>query len=137
MVQNSTDAFNGLMKSLKWKEGDVILLPNTSYNSVRNTVEWLRECYNIEILKVKILLSYRLTLLSRISKLLSRFIKRLKIPSTVSLRKLDALLSITYHQCHQQSSRFMRSNSFSIKRTSTCSLMELMHLHKSISILRT
>lgn len=52
MVQNATDAFNGLMKSIHWKQGDVILLPNTAYASIRKTCEWLRDYYGIEILDV-------------------------------------------------------------------------------------
>ena len=47
MVQNATDAFNGLMKSLTWKEGDIILLPNIAYASIRKTCEWLRDKYKI------------------------------------------------------------------------------------------
>ena len=52
MVQNATDAFNGLMKSLDWKVGDIVLLPNTAYASIRKTVEWLRDKYGITILDV-------------------------------------------------------------------------------------
>jgi hypothetical protein len=40
------------MKSIHWKQGEVILLPNTAYASIRKTCEWLRDYYGIEILDV-------------------------------------------------------------------------------------
>ena len=52
IVQNATDAFNSFVKSLPWKAGDTIALPNTSYSCIRKTVEWLRDRYNIKILDV-------------------------------------------------------------------------------------
>jgi hypothetical protein len=41
-----------LAKSLSWKAGDTIALPNTAYASIRKTVEWLRDRYAIKILNV-------------------------------------------------------------------------------------
>jgi selenocysteine lyase/cysteine desulfurase len=38
LVQNSTDAINCLLKSLKWKAGDTIAIANTAYACVRKTV---------------------------------------------------------------------------------------------------
>lgn len=52
IVQNATDAFNALAKSLTWKAGETIVLPNTAYASIRKTVEWLRDRYGIKILNV-------------------------------------------------------------------------------------
>ena len=37
MVQNATDAYNCLVKSISWEEGDVIAIPNTAYACVRKT----------------------------------------------------------------------------------------------------
>lgn len=54
MAQNATDAFNGLVKSIHWKEDDVILLANTAYSSIRKTIEWLRDYWKIKILNVTI-----------------------------------------------------------------------------------
>ena len=47
MAQNATDAFNGLVKSIYWKEGDVVLLPNTAYTSIKKTLEWVRDYWKI------------------------------------------------------------------------------------------
>lgn len=41
-----------MAKSLSWKAGDTIALPNTAYASIRKTVEWLRDRYAIKILNV-------------------------------------------------------------------------------------
>lgn len=38
IVQNATDAFNCLAKSLPWKGGETIALPNTAYASIRKTI---------------------------------------------------------------------------------------------------
>lgn len=42
LIQNATDGINCLLKSLLWKNGDVILIPNTAYPCVRKTVEVLK-----------------------------------------------------------------------------------------------
>ena len=42
MVTNATDAINCLAKSLTGEEGDVVLIPNTAYASIRKTFYWLR-----------------------------------------------------------------------------------------------
>jgi selenocysteine lyase/cysteine desulfurase len=38
LVQNATDAFNCLAKSMVWKAGETIAIPNTAYACVRKTV---------------------------------------------------------------------------------------------------
>lgn len=38
MVENASDGFNGFVKSMKWKQGDVIVMPNTSYAMVKKTI---------------------------------------------------------------------------------------------------
>jgi hypothetical protein len=52
MVQNATDAINCLLKSLKWKAGDVVCIPNTAYACVRQTCNWIRDYYGVEIFNV-------------------------------------------------------------------------------------
>ena len=52
MVSNATDGINCLAKSMKWNEGDIVLLPNTAYPSIRKTFNWLREYFNITIVDV-------------------------------------------------------------------------------------
>jgi selenocysteine lyase/cysteine desulfurase len=52
LVQNATDAINCLLKSMKWKEGDTILLPNTAYASIRKTVTVIQARYNVTIIDV-------------------------------------------------------------------------------------
>ena len=47
MAQNATDAFNGLVKSIHWKQGDIVLLPNTAYISIRKTMEWIKDYWKI------------------------------------------------------------------------------------------
>ena len=42
IVQNATDAFNCLMKSMEWEEDDVVLLPNTAYAAIKKTVQFLQ-----------------------------------------------------------------------------------------------
>jgi len=54
LIQNATDGINCLLKSMSWKNGDAILIPNLAYPCVRNTVNVLRERYNIEIVDVLI-----------------------------------------------------------------------------------
>jgi selenocysteine lyase/cysteine desulfurase len=49
ITQNATDAFNSLMKSLEWKEGDIVLLPNIAYAAIRQTMNWIRDRYKIVI----------------------------------------------------------------------------------------
>ncbi len=41
LVQMATDAFNCLVKSMKWTTGDIILLPNAAY-SIRKTLMLLQ-----------------------------------------------------------------------------------------------
>lgn len=38
IVQNATDAINCIAKSLRWSPGDVVLLPNIAYASIRKTI---------------------------------------------------------------------------------------------------
>lgn len=38
IVQNATDAINCIAKSITWKAGEVILLPNIAYPSIRKTI---------------------------------------------------------------------------------------------------
>jgi selenocysteine lyase/cysteine desulfurase len=52
MVQNATDAINCLAKSLLWSPGDVVLLSNLAYASIRKTIYVLRERYGVTILEV-------------------------------------------------------------------------------------
>lgn len=52
MVQNATDAINCLTKSLQWSAGDVVLLSNLAYASIRKTIYVLRDRYGITILEV-------------------------------------------------------------------------------------
>jgi selenocysteine lyase/cysteine desulfurase len=52
MVENASDGFNGFAKSIKWKEGDVIAMPNTSYAMVKRTVDYLIDKYKVRILSV-------------------------------------------------------------------------------------
>lgn len=52
IVQNATDAFNCIAKSLKWAEGDIILLPNIAYASIRKTITVLKERYGVVIVDV-------------------------------------------------------------------------------------
>ena len=47
LVQNATDAYNCLLKSMEWNEGDVIALPNTAYTAIRRTTEWIRDRYRV------------------------------------------------------------------------------------------
>ena len=47
LVQNATDAYNCLLKSMEWNEGDVIVLPNTAYAAIRKTTEWIRDRYGV------------------------------------------------------------------------------------------
>jgi selenocysteine lyase/cysteine desulfurase len=49
IVQNATDAFNCIAKSMKWAQGDVVLLPNIAYASIRKTVTVLKERYGVVI----------------------------------------------------------------------------------------
>lgn len=59
IVQNATDAINCIAKSLKWNQGDVILLPNIAYACVRKTINVLKERYGVTIVDViKRLLSW-------------------------------------------------------------------------------
>ena len=51
-VMNATDAINSLAKSLTWKEGDIVLLPNTAYASIRKTFYALRDVFNITVLDI-------------------------------------------------------------------------------------
>ncbi|CAM6000977.1 unnamed protein product [Sphagnum balticum] len=50
LVENASDGFNGFMKSIKWKEGDVVAMPNTSYAMVKRTIDYLIDKYKIKIL---------------------------------------------------------------------------------------
>lgn len=52
MVENASDGFNGFAKSIKWNEGDVIAIPNTSYAMVKQTVNYLVEKYKVKVLTV-------------------------------------------------------------------------------------
>jgi hypothetical protein len=52
MVENASDGFNGFVKSMKWKEGDVIAMPNTSYAMVKRTIDYLVDKYKVKILSV-------------------------------------------------------------------------------------
>lgn len=52
LVENASDGFNGFMKSIIWKEGDVVAMPNTSYMMVKKTMEYLVNRYKIKILNV-------------------------------------------------------------------------------------
>ena len=52
IVPNATEAYNTLVKSINWEEGDVIALPNTAYRSVISASEWLRDKYKIKIFMV-------------------------------------------------------------------------------------
>lgn len=38
IVQNATDAINCIAKSITWKAGEVILLPNIAYSSIKKTI---------------------------------------------------------------------------------------------------
>jgi selenocysteine lyase/cysteine desulfurase len=38
IIQNATDGINCIAKSMKWSQGDVILLPNIAYASIRKTI---------------------------------------------------------------------------------------------------
>lgn len=51
-VHNATEAANCLLKSMKWKEGDVLLLPNIAYASVKKTVSVLKDRYGITVLEI-------------------------------------------------------------------------------------
>lgn len=46
-VQNATDGINSLAKSLDWKKGDVVALPNTAYSCVKKTVQYLVEKFEV------------------------------------------------------------------------------------------
>ena len=37
---------------MKWKEGDVIAMPNTSYAMVKRTVDYLIDKYKVKILSI-------------------------------------------------------------------------------------
>ena len=52
LVQNITDAFNCLTKSLEWSQGDTVLLPNTAFKANRNTILFLQEKFKFSILEV-------------------------------------------------------------------------------------
>lgn len=52
MVENASDGFNGFAKSIKWNEGDVIALPNTSYAMVKKTADYLVDKYKVKLLTV-------------------------------------------------------------------------------------
>jgi selenocysteine lyase/cysteine desulfurase len=52
IVQNATDGFNCIAKSLKWAAGDVILLPNIAYASIRKTSNVISERYGVTIADV-------------------------------------------------------------------------------------
>jgi selenocysteine lyase/cysteine desulfurase len=52
IVQNATDAINCIAKSLKWSEGDIVLLPNIAYASIRKTITVLKERYGVIIVDV-------------------------------------------------------------------------------------
>jgi selenocysteine lyase/cysteine desulfurase len=52
LVENGTDGINCIMKSFNWKEGDVVLLPNTAYPCIRKTITSLKDRYNVTILDV-------------------------------------------------------------------------------------
>jgi selenocysteine lyase/cysteine desulfurase len=52
LVQNATDAINCLVKSIKWNEGDCILLPSTAYSCVRKTCNVVRDRYGVNIVDV-------------------------------------------------------------------------------------
>jgi selenocysteine lyase/cysteine desulfurase len=51
-VENATDGINCILKSFNWNEGDVVLIPNTAYACVRNTVVSLKDRYKITVLTV-------------------------------------------------------------------------------------
>lgn len=53
IVQNATDGFNCVAKSLKWSAGDVILLPNIAYASIRKTCNVISDRYGVTIADVK------------------------------------------------------------------------------------
>lgn len=55
IVENATDGINSVLKSLTWNEGDVVLIPNTAYGCVRQTVNYLRDRYKITIFDVNLM----------------------------------------------------------------------------------
>ena len=52
LVENASDGFNGFARSIDWKEGDVVAMPNTSYAMVKRTLDYLVSRYKIKLLTV-------------------------------------------------------------------------------------
>lgn len=68
---NGTDGINSLAKSIIWKEGDVVLVPNTTYVSTQKTFARIKDEYKIVIKTVR-MYQLRLTLpfpITRVMKL--------------------------------------------------------------------
>ncbi len=48
-IENATDGINSILKSFTWNKGDVILIPNTAYMSVKKLLISLKDRYNITV----------------------------------------------------------------------------------------
>ncbi len=49
LVENATDAFNCIMKSFDWKEGDVLLVPTFAYTSINRVSKWLEKHKGVKV----------------------------------------------------------------------------------------
>ena len=49
MVENSTAGVNAVLRSIKWRDGDEIVLADHAYASVRNTVRFLAERHGLQV----------------------------------------------------------------------------------------
>ena len=52
-VENASDACNCAINSIKWEEGDKILITNISYSMVKKTVDYMCKRYKINKLIVQ------------------------------------------------------------------------------------
>ncbi|KAG7344919.1 isopenicillin-N epimerase [Nitzschia inconspicua] len=54
LVESASTAVNSILRSVEWKSGDVILYFSTAYGMVKNTAQWLKWQYGLEIVEVPI-----------------------------------------------------------------------------------
>jgi len=54
LVENATAGVNAVLRSLRWKSGDRIVLANHAYPAVKNTVRFVAERYGLTVIEAQI-----------------------------------------------------------------------------------
>jgi len=82
LVENATEGVNSVLKSIKYKEGDVILLFDTMYRMVEEVSRFLEEKFKIEVVIIptnKEILNSSKKIIGLVEEYISKYSNKIKI----------------------------------------------------------